>query len=264
MKNLTDDIVHQPLGELYDTAYLHLCNSKSFFTALKVTFGDEYCDVEEQLSYVRRSDIQKCNEVIYTAFREESAVLDIGCGAGGFTRIFSKYADHAVGLDISEVAVRSACDRSNLLGFKNTSFVNGSFLALPFEDGAFSVVIALDSIQHARPFHASSREIARVLKPGGTLIFTNWLRLAPLSDLKKGDPLYVALEREGLEVISIEDTDPGLARQVRFYIELANRKAEIESEVGSHLLQIFLADARHIGSMRKIIQRGLSVAVKQS
>ena len=264
MQNSTADLARHSLDELYDTAYEHLRRSKSFFAALRETFGDEYCDVEEQLSYVRRSDIRKCIEVIRAVVHETPAVLDIGCGAGGFTRVFSQHADHVVGLDVSEVALRSARDRSSMLGFKNTSFVKGTFSALPFEDSAFSVVIALDSIQHAQPFQTSSYEITRVLKPHGTLVFTNWLRLAPLPDLKNSDPLYAALEREGLEVISIEDTDPGLMRQVRFYVELINRKTAIDSEVGPHLLQMFLADAGHLGRMRKVIQRGLSIAVKRS
>jgi hypothetical protein len=98
---------------------------------------------------------------------------------------------------------------------------------------------------------------------GGTLVFTNWLWRAPLETLVLVDPLYTSLIQAGLRIVSVTDTDPGLIDQIKIYIALAERKAEIEREIGPELLQMFMADARHIAEKRKDIQRALTVAVKE-
>jgi SAM-dependent methyltransferase len=64
--------------------------------------------------------------------------------------------------------------------FRNTDLL-ADVHALPFSDGAFSAVVALNAFEHYRnPFQAA-REIARVLRPGGTL-FVHTAFLQPLHE----------------------------------------------------------------------------------
>jgi SAM-dependent methyltransferase len=50
--------------------------------------------------------------------------------------------------------------------------VRASATRLPFGDGAFDVVVALDVLEHIPDHEAAAREIARVLAPGGFVIVT--------------------------------------------------------------------------------------------
>ena len=50
--------------------------------------------------------------------------------------------------------------------------VNGDALALPFADGAFDRVIAAEVLEHVPDDRAAMAELARVLRPGGTLAVT--------------------------------------------------------------------------------------------
>ena len=48
----------------------------------------------------------------------------------------------------------------------------GSILALPFPDRAFDLVCAMDILEHVEDDRAALSEIRRVLRPGGTLLFS--------------------------------------------------------------------------------------------
>ncbi|XVX18760.1 class I SAM-dependent methyltransferase [Actinomycetota bacterium] len=50
--------------------------------------------------------------------------------------------------------------------------VCGSVLELPFADGSFDVVGAFDVIEHCDPESTAVAELARVLRPGGRLLFS--------------------------------------------------------------------------------------------
>jgi SAM-dependent methyltransferase len=50
--------------------------------------------------------------------------------------------------------------------------VNGDALTLPFADGAFDRVIASEVLEHVPADAAAMAELARVLRPGGTLALT--------------------------------------------------------------------------------------------
>ncbi len=98
--------------------------------------------------------------------------LDVGCGAGLSARrlLDRREVAEVVGLDPSPEALRHA------RRFPGIAFFAGSALDLPFEDASFDLVTCFDVLQHL-PLggdRRALREIARVLRPGGTvLIRTN-------------------------------------------------------------------------------------------
>jgi SAM-dependent methyltransferase len=93
--------------------------------------------------------------------------LDVGCGAGlTLDRLAARpEIGSVIGLDPSPEALRYAQGRGHRV-------VEGSALELPFDPGSFDVVTCFDVIQHLPPDGAevAAREIARVLRPGGTAI----------------------------------------------------------------------------------------------
>ncbi|MDO8445690.1 MAG: methyltransferase domain-containing protein [Deltaproteobacteria bacterium] len=119
-------------------------------------------------------------KIIYRAFHDaiddnrgrlKGRVLDLGCGIGIFTRILSNVdgVTGVVGLDISRESVLHAKGKCN----SRCSFLAGSAIELPFPDSSFDAVVALgDTISHIHNgYREAISEAARVLKPGGHLLF---------------------------------------------------------------------------------------------
>ena len=102
-------------------------------------------------------------------------VLDIGCGLGGKTVAYAEANARVTGVDLSEknVAQCSAFARSRGV---EASFAAGDAERLPFAGGSFDAVIANDSLEHFGNPERALVELARVLKPGGSifLFFTPW------------------------------------------------------------------------------------------
>lgn len=106
------------------------------------------------------------------------AVLDIGCGAGGIdvALVQTHGAGYVTGIDVEDsvlshartlVADKGLTDRIGL--------VKVAPGPLPFPPGTFDVVFSKDSIVHIPDKHALMAEVARVLKPGGWFLASDWL-----------------------------------------------------------------------------------------
>jgi SAM-dependent methyltransferase len=93
-------------------------------------------------------------------------VLDLGCGAAQTTRWLTAHGAYAVGVDLAFEQVRRATGPAGRL-------VCADAERLPFGDAVFDLAC---SAYGALPFVADSArvmaEVARVLKPGGTFVFS--------------------------------------------------------------------------------------------
>src|SRR4051812_22689695 len=93
-------------------------------------------------------------------------LLEIGCGAGRYTRAFLHYRPdlQVYGCDISHIALDEAraADRTAKIEYKL-----GDALALPYEDNSFDIVLLFDVFEHVTDVGKAADEVARVLKPGG-------------------------------------------------------------------------------------------------
>jgi SAM-dependent methyltransferase len=92
-------------------------------------------------------------------------ILDAGCGTGINLKYFQILGD-VYGLDIS----KNALIFSRIRGLP--SLICGSVDKLPFKNGLFNLVLALDVIEHIDEDISAVMELNRVLKPGGCLIIT--------------------------------------------------------------------------------------------
>ena len=91
-------------------------------------------------------------------------VLDFGCGTGAFLEDLERFgAVSAVDGDPQAVAFCHARGRSEV------RFVPPGD-RLPFADGAFELVTALDVVEHIADDVGALRELRRVLRPGGVLL----------------------------------------------------------------------------------------------
>jgi SAM-dependent methyltransferase len=90
-------------------------------------------------------------------------ILDVGCGTGANLLMLSKYGD-AEGVDVSEDALAFCRER----GLKNVKL--GAAEKLPYDDGSFDLVTALDVVEHLDDDLGGLREMRRVLRPGGRVL----------------------------------------------------------------------------------------------
>ncbi len=104
-----------------------------------------------------------------------SHVLDIGCGMGGKTVVYSEAGARVVGVDISPSKVVQAHSYA-LSREVRALFITGDAETLPFADNSFDLVIANDSLEHFSDPASTFSELSRVLRPGGRLFlfFTPW------------------------------------------------------------------------------------------
>jgi ubiquinone/menaquinone biosynthesis C-methylase UbiE len=99
-------------------------------------------------------------------------VLDVGCGTGELMRrLRAKYPDAMLaGLD--PVAEMLAVARDKLSG--NEDLRTGYADALPWSAGAFDVVVSCNMFHYISHPVEALREMGRVLRPGGSLVLTDW------------------------------------------------------------------------------------------
>src|SRR4051794_4427121 len=110
-------------------------------------------------------------------------VADIGTGTGGMLPLLSEFADTIVAVDISKEMLRLAKQRAKSLGLDNVEFVKADLADLPLEDASVDAAFATLVLHHAPDPGAAVKEMARVLRPGGTLVVVDlsahgheWLR----------------------------------------------------------------------------------------
>ncbi len=100
-------------------------------------------------------------------------VLDLGCGTGYFTARLAQHtgAEMIAGLDIAEGMIahcRSRATPANALWYR------GDAEQLPFESASLDLIFANLVLQWCPNLDEVFREAARVLRPGGRLLFSTF------------------------------------------------------------------------------------------
>jgi ubiquinone/menaquinone biosynthesis C-methylase UbiE len=119
----------------------------------------------------RQSQLEIPAMVRALAIPSGARILEVGCGRGVALPVFDRLCEptRLVGLDIDpELLVEAA---ANLREHGATAeLIAADVRQMPFDDGAFDVIVDFGTLFHiARP-QAASAEIARVLAPGGTFV----------------------------------------------------------------------------------------------
>lgn len=99
-------------------------------------------------------------------------VLDLGCGTGPLLAAIGVAFPEVrtTGLDLSREMLRTAQTRMG----EHRALVQGDVTDLPFAHGRFDCVVSASSFHFWRSPATALAEIARVLKPGGQLVITDW------------------------------------------------------------------------------------------
>ncbi|GLY93552.1 class I SAM-dependent methyltransferase [Actinoplanes sp. NBRC 103695] len=99
-------------------------------------------------------------------------VLELGCGAASGARWLRGAGAEVVAMDLSAGMLRQAREGSDRSGVR-VPLVQADALALPFATGAFDIVFtAFGAVPFVADSGAVMREVARVLRPGGSWVFS--------------------------------------------------------------------------------------------
>jgi SAM-dependent methyltransferase len=103
-------------------------------------------------------------------------IVDFGCGSGANSLLLANRGAHVWAVDISEDLIRLGQRRLAVNGRAGgAQFIVGSAHDLPFPDGSVDIVFGI-AILHHLDLHLVSREVHRVLRPGGRAIFQEPVR----------------------------------------------------------------------------------------
>ncbi|MHC4768011.1 MAG: class I SAM-dependent methyltransferase [Planctomycetota bacterium] len=102
-------------------------------------------------------------------------VLEVGPGTGRFTIPLTRKGNRLTLVDVSNGMLETA--RKNLeaagLGGQVDDCVNGSIYELPFADNTFDHAVSINVFNHLERAGAALKELARVTRPGSTLLFNH-------------------------------------------------------------------------------------------
>jgi SAM-dependent methyltransferase len=191
--------------------------------------------------------------------RSSSRLLDVGCGSGGPSLRVARLTECQVaGIELSDEAVAEGtrlAQESGLEGRVSFRQADASD-TLVFEDSSFDAILCIDAINHLRDRPRVARDWARLLRPGGRLLFTDPVVITGILDSEEialrtsiGYFLIVPvgenerlLANAGLTVLDVEDTTGDLAK-------IAGRRRDARAE-RAHALRQIEGDAAFEGRQR--------------
>lgn len=105
-------------------------------------------------------------------------VLDLACGTGRYAALAaSAGARLVVALDFAPGMIRRV---------NNPLRIRGDMSMLPLRAARFDVVLSGLALGHARDIDVCLRDVARVLRPGGTLLYSDFHPVATERGLRRG------------------------------------------------------------------------------
>src|SRR6476659_6936695 len=128
-------------------------------------------------------------------------VLELGCGGGQWSIALAARGVRVVGLDLSAAQLSHAASKGS-----RVPFVQASAEATPFAGAAFDVVFCDHGAMTFADPDASVPEVARLLRPGGRLVFCH---TAPLRVMCLDDEwnLTTTLHRDAFDMKAVTDGD---------------------------------------------------------
>jgi ubiquinone/menaquinone biosynthesis C-methylase UbiE len=157
--------------DLYESAYGNY-ESETYRQVRIETYGEDL----GQTSWVTTEESNEIPQLLQ--LRLNSSVLELGCGSGGYAlHLAEKVACRLTGLDINAAGVRNANRLAQAKGLASLAYFEQCDVSkkLPIEDETFDAVFSNDVLCHLPGRPDVLREMFRVLKPGGQMLFSDAL-----------------------------------------------------------------------------------------
>jgi SAM-dependent methyltransferase len=215
--------------------------------------SDDYAEVRRtafgedigQNSWLTLDELERFQS--WLELRPATRLLDVGCGSGGPALHLARVIGcEVVGVDLYEEAVANGNRGAREADLETrASFVQAdASQPLPFESACFDAILCVDAVNHLPDRRGVFSDWARLLRPGGRLLFTDPVTVTGMLGSDEiairtsiGYFLFVPpgederlLTEAGLSVLVVEDTTERLA-------EVAARRAGARAEHAAALRQ---------------------------
>lgn len=166
--------------------------------------------------------------------RDNSNVLDICSALGGPARhLAQNYGCRVTGIDATQAMVTEAKKRTSAAALGDrVDFRLGNALDLPFRARMFDIVWGQDAWCYVTDKERLVKEAGRVIKPGGTLAFTDWIETGDMTveererllsfmifpDLETLEGYSDLLVQNGWELNTTSDLTSDFARHCTHYL----------------------------------------------
>jgi ubiquinone/menaquinone biosynthesis C-methylase UbiE len=208
---------------------------------------DDLAPVDEFHTRGRESTIELAN---LAQLKSSDRVLDVGCGLGGTARhLAQEYQCQVLGIDLTQEYVTVGEQLTQWVGLSDrVTLQQASALDLPFEEGDFDVVWTEHVQMNIADKLRFYSEIARVLKPGGRLIFHDifrgtgdspiypapWAKDESISSLATVVEAQATIEKAGLQIEQwIVKVDESIEFFKKVFLKI---QADGPPPIGIHLL----------------------------
>lgn len=151
------------------------------------------------IRHVRRLDVNREFLLDAPMLREagevrDKNVLDLGCGEGRFCRMLAARGAKTTGIDPTQAFLEHAS-----LAHPEGRYVQAVGETLPFSGESFDLVVTYLTLIDIPDFRGAIREVARVLRPGGSAVVANLNSFATTRPTawyrdKEGNKLHLAVE----------------------------------------------------------------------
>lgn len=133
------------------------------------------------------------------SIKEDSLILDAGCGVGGSAHLISRKFNCTVyGITYAE----NHFERAKKTETKFVKFWRGDYNNTPFEDNTFDGIYAIESVCHTPDKRDFMKEALRLLKPNGKLVLSDYFLNVPDHEL---NPKDAKLYRDWIKRWSIQN-----------------------------------------------------------
>ncbi len=233
---------------------------------------DDLASIDEYHTRGRESTL----EVVQLAnLRASDLVLDAGCGLGGTARhLADRFKCNVVGIDLTQEYVSVGERLTELVGLSDqVELRQASALELPYDGESFDIVWTEHvqmNIADKKQFYS---EIARVLNPGGRLLFhdifrglgdapfypTPWAEDESISALATEAEARSIMEQVGLK---IDQWIGKVQESIEFFKRVSAKiKADGPPPIGIHLLMGDNAKDKLQNYVRNLSENRVSVAL---
>jgi len=136
----------------------------------KAGFWDKRAEKYAQRPVADPETYNKKLEITRTYFRNDSEVLEIGCGTGSTALAHAPYVKHILATDISPAMINIARAKAEAAQIDNVTFEIQGFEGHDIQESRYDVILALNFLHLLEDPQAAITAAYRGLKPGGVFV----------------------------------------------------------------------------------------------